>query len=72
MGPVMLEAARTKGLHIHTYSTVEEVDGFVGNFKIKIKEKARYTTEDCNGCGACEEICPAIGANEFDEGMSSR
>ena len=68
----MLEVARTKGLHIHTYSTVEDVDGFVGNFKVKIKEKARYTTDDCNGCGACEEVCPAVGANEFDEGMSSR
>ncbi len=68
----MLEAARTEGLNIHTYSEVENVDGFVGNFKVKIKKKARYTTNDCNGCGACEDVCPTITASEFDEGLSPR
>ncbi|TFG00707.1 MAG: CoB--CoM heterodisulfide reductase iron-sulfur subunit A family protein [Promethearchaeota archaeon] len=68
----MLEAARTEGLNIYTYSEVEDVDGFVGNFTVKIRKRARYTTDDCNGCGACEEICPAVASNEFDEGMSSR
>jgi len=68
----MLEAARTEGLTIYTYSEVEDLDGFIGNFNVKIRKKARYTTHDCNGCGACEEICPAIGPSEFDEGMSAR
>ena len=68
----MLQAARTLGIHIHTYSELEDVDGFVGNFKVKIKKKARYVTKDCNGCGACVEPCPAFGYNEFNEGMDSR
>lgn len=72
LGPVMLQAARTPKLNLYTYSIVEEVSGFVGNFSIKIRKKARYVTNDCNGCGACFEVCPAYGYNEFNEGMDSR
>lgn len=72
LGPVMLQAARTPGLNLYTYSEVEEVSGFVGNFTVKIKKRARYVTNDCNGCGACFEVCPAFGYNEFNEGMDSR
>ncbi|MFW9999243.1 MAG: 4Fe-4S binding protein [Candidatus Hodarchaeota archaeon] len=68
----MLQAARTPMLNLYTYSEVEEVSGFVGNFTIKIRKKARYVTNDCNGCGACFEVCPAYGYNEFNEGMDSR
>lgn len=68
----MLEAARTEGLHIHTYSEVEDVDGFVGNFKVKVRKKARYVTDECNGCGACVEVCPAYGYNEFNEKLDAR
>jgi heterodisulfide reductase subunit A len=68
----MLQAARTPGLNLYTYSTVEDVEGFVGNFKVKIRKKARYVNNDCNGCGACWEVCPAYGYNEFNEGLDSR
>jgi len=68
----MLEAARTDGLIIHTYSEIEDVEGFIGNFTVKIRKRARYVNEDCNGCGACEEVCPAVGADEFNEGMNPR
>lgn len=72
LGPVMLQAARTPKLNIYTYSEVEDVSGFVGNFTVKIRKRARYVTNDCNGCGACYEVCPAFGYNEFNEGMDSR
>jgi len=68
----MLQAARTPKLNIYTYSEVEDVSGFVGNFTVKIRKRARYVTNDCNGCGACYEVCPAFGYNEFNEGMDSR
>ena len=29
-----------------TYSEVEEVSGYVGNFKVKVRKKARYVDED--------------------------
>ncbi|MHA1147361.1 MAG: 4Fe-4S binding protein [Promethearchaeota archaeon] len=68
----MLEAARTPGINIHTYSEVENVQGFVGNFSVKIREKARYVNNDCNGCGACSDVCPALGPDEFNQGLNPR
>jgi len=68
----MLEAARTPGLNVYTYSDVEDVSGFVGNFDVKIRKNARYVNNDCNGCGACVEVCPAYGYDEFNEGMNPR
>lgn len=68
----MLQSARTQGLNLYTYSEVEEVTGFVGNFAVKIRKNARYVNKDCNGCGACWEVCPAYGYNEFNEGLDSR
>ena len=68
----MLESARTPGMNMYTYSEVEDASGFVGNFKVKIRKKARYVNNDCNGCGACYEVCPAYGYDEFNEGMNPR
>ncbi|MFX0070923.1 MAG: 4Fe-4S binding protein [Candidatus Hermodarchaeota archaeon] len=68
----MLEAARTPRLNLYTYSEVNDMSGFVGNFSVEIKKKARYVTNDCNGCGACTEVCPAYGSDEFNEGLNPR
>ena len=68
----MLQAARTTGINIYTYSDIEDVSGFVGNFDIKIRKKARYVTNECNGCGACFDVCPAYGYDEFNEGLNPR
>ena len=72
LGPVMLQSARTQGLNMYTYSEVEDISGFVGNFDVKIRKKARYVTNECNGCGACFEVCPAYGYDEFNEGLNPR
>jgi len=60
-------------IELMTYSEVEEVSGFVGNFKVKIRKKARYVDEDrCTGCGVCQTKCPWQADSEFDVGMSKR
>jgi len=47
-------------IELKTYSEVAEVSGYIGNFKVKIRKKARYVDEDkCNGCGICWNMCPA-------------
>ena len=48
--------------------------GFVGNFTVTIKRKARYVKEDvCTGCGLCTEKCPQKKVpNEFNLGMDNR
>jgi len=68
----MLKVANVPNIHLYTYSEIENISGFIGNFKVSIKKKARYVTEDCNGCGACVEVCPAYGYDEFNEFMNSR
>jgi heterodisulfide reductase subunit A len=65
------------GMHPHielmTYSEVEEVSGFVGSFKAKIRKKARYVNEDrCNGCGVCVTKCPWTADSEFDLALGKR
>ena len=35
-----------------------KVDGYVGNFKVKVRRKARYVDEEkCTGCGLCWIEC---------------
>ncbi|MGB9600111.1 MAG: 4Fe-4S dicluster domain-containing protein, partial [Myxococcota bacterium] len=59
---------------LYTYSEVENVDGFIGNFKVTIRKKARSVKEDlCTGCGLCVQKCPIKRApSEFDEGLANR
>ena len=72
--PKMVEAAQQEKIKIYSYSEVEEVKGFVGNFNVKIKRKARFVNEDiCTGCGLCTEKCPMKKVpNEFNLGMDNR
>jgi heterodisulfide reductase subunit A len=56
-----------------TYSQVEEVSGFIGNFKVRIRKKARYVDEDkCTGCGLCQTKCPWKVDSEFEAGLGKR
>jgi len=57
--PKMSEVGKHPNIELLTWSEVEEISGYVGNFKAKIRRKARYVDIDkCNGCGACWENCP--------------
>ena len=72
--PKMVDVAQNEKIRIFSYSEVTDVSGFVGNFDVKIKKKARYVKEDvCTGCGACTEKCPQKKVpNEFNLGMDNR
>ncbi len=72
--PKMVEAASHENITIHTYSEVEKVSGFVGNFTVDIRKKARYVNMDkCTGCGICQEKCPSKKPlNEFNRGLNTR
>ncbi|MDW7775224.1 MAG: CoB--CoM heterodisulfide reductase iron-sulfur subunit A family protein [Methanosarcinales archaeon] len=74
LGPKMVEVARNKNIDIMSYSEVEEVDGYVGNFKVKVKHKPRYLNiNECTGCGLCTEKCPVeVPYTEFNEGIGTR
>ncbi len=72
--PKMVDCAQNEKIHIHSYSEVASVKGFVGNFTVSIRKKARYVdATKCTGCGACVEKCPQKKIpSEFNLGMANR
>ncbi len=72
--PKMVDAANHPNITLYTYSEVESVSGFVGNFDVNIRKKARSVKADmCSGCGVCTEKCPSRKqASEFDAGLKNR
>jgi len=71
--PKMTTVGQHPYIRLMTYSEVAEVSGYIGNFKVKIKRKARYVDEvKCTGCGECTKVCPVDLVSEFDEGLSKR
>jgi heterodisulfide reductase subunit A len=74
MTPRMVEIAQNPRITLLTFAELAEVGGFVGNFEVKIRMKARSVDLDkCTGCGLCTEKCPSNKIpSEFDEGLSNR
>jgi heterodisulfide reductase subunit A len=71
--PKMNQVRSHPNITMLTYSEVERVEGYVGNFKATIHRRARYVHEDlCTGCDTCTHICPVNVSSEFEEGMAQR
>jgi heterodisulfide reductase subunit A2 len=71
--PKMTSAGQNKNIELMAYSELIELSGYIGNFKAKIRKKARYIdTVKCTGCGRCSELCPTSVPNEFDCGLGKR
>ncbi|RJP87315.1 MAG: CoB--CoM heterodisulfide reductase iron-sulfur subunit A family protein [Desulfobacteraceae bacterium] len=73
MTPKMVEVAQHKNITLHTYSEVDSVEGFVGNFKVCIRHNPRYVdASKCTGCGICTTKCPSKVLSEFDQRLTHR
>ncbi len=82
--PKMVDVGRNPNIELHTYAEIDSVEGYIGNFDVTIRKKARGVltpTEaeargivggGCNGCGDCDTVCPVIKPNEFEMGMKPR
>lgn len=72
--PKMVEVARHPNIKLLSYSEVVNVEGSVGNFKVRVLKKPRYVDEEkCNGCGECVAACPYIKhLQEFEVGLKLR
>jgi heterodisulfide reductase subunit A len=69
----MVEASKHPNIKLMTYSEVQEVSGFVGNFRVKILKKPTYVDPDkCTLCDECTKVCPVVMPNEFDIGLTGR
>ncbi len=59
--PKMVSVGKHPNIKLVTYAEIENVEGYIGNFKVKIKKKARYVDPlKCNSCGSCYEACPSV------------
>ena len=59
IGPKLVECSRHLNIEIVTYADIETVEGSLGDFRVKIKKRARSIDLDlCTGCGSCVENCP--------------
>ncbi|MBD3370681.1 4Fe-4S dicluster domain-containing protein [Candidatus Fermentibacteria bacterium] len=71
--PKMVEVGKHPRIKLMTYSEVEEVSGYVGNFTVKIRRKAPSVDwATCTGCGECMEKCPVKVPSEFNRGLDDR
>lgn len=72
--PRMVEAGAHPNITLLTWSEVTNVEGYVGNFHVTIKKKARFVKEElCTGCGICEEKCPKKVIDEvYEAGLGYR
>ncbi len=82
--PKMVDVGRAPNIELMTWSEVDAVEGYIGNFDVTIRKKARGVLTPaeaeargivgggCNGCGDCEVVCPVIKPNEFEVGMKPR
>jgi NADH:ubiquinone oxidoreductase subunit E len=56
--PRMVEVMQSDKIKLYSYSEIEEVNGYIGNFDVKIRQKARSVDLDkCTGCGDCWNYC---------------
>jgi heterodisulfide reductase subunit A len=71
--PKMVEVSKHEKIKLLTYSEVQEISGYVGNFKVKILKKPTYVDPDkCTLCDECTKVCPVVAPNEFDLGLTGR
>ncbi|KPJ79028.1 MAG: pyridine nucleotide-disulfide oxidoreductase [Deltaproteobacteria bacterium SG8_13] len=70
--PKMVSVGQEPNIELFSYSEVEEVSGFIGNFKATVRQKARFVETSCTGCGECEKVCPVEFPNEWDVGTKKR
>ena len=74
MTPKMVDVANHPNVTLYTYAEVENVEGYIGNFQVTVRKKARSVDEaKCTGCGVCSAKCPQKKIpNAFDRDLGTR
>ena len=73
LSPKMVEVSKHPKIKLMTYSEVQDISGYVGNFKVNILKKPTYVDKDkCTLCDECTKVCPVVVPDEFDLGLTGR
>jgi heterodisulfide reductase subunit A len=68
-----MDAGRHPRIKLLVNTEVEDVTGFVGNYRARIRTKARHVDASaCTACGECAKVCPVVVPDEYQQGLSSR
>jgi heterodisulfide reductase subunit A len=71
--PKMTLVGSHSHINLMTYSEIEEISGYIGNFNVKIRKRARYVdAAKCTGCGVCQTKCPYKVDSEFEASIGKR
>jgi heterodisulfide reductase subunit A len=74
--PKMSAVKNHPNITLWTYSDVTQVDGYAGNYKVKVTRWPRYVREDlCVGCMECLDACVYKDArvlDDFNLGLAKR
>jgi heterodisulfide reductase subunit A len=72
-GPKMVEVGRNPNIEIISFADILNVDGFIGDFKVRIRKNPRYVIQkNCTGCGECADVCPVEYPNEWEMSLGTR
>jgi heterodisulfide reductase subunit A len=72
-GPKMVEVSRNPNIEIISFADILHVDGFIGNFKVRIRKNPRYVlAANCTGCGECADACPVEYPNRWEMQLGTR
>jgi heterodisulfide reductase subunit A len=58
--PKMVSVGQHPNIRLLTGAEVDKVEGYIGNFKVKVRIRPRYVdVTKCNSCGTCYDACPS-------------
>lgn len=70
--PLIMRVLNHPNITVYTSTDVEEISGYVGNFRARLRSAPRFVSDECDACGKCEVVCKSEAQDEFQVGFGKR